>query len=161
MLSRLRQWGRVSVRAVSTAAVVVLMTLEGFSALPYPDTGGIWTNGYGNTQHVDQHTPAVSREQAQAQLVRNLDVFGQGLDHCLRVTPTQPQYDALMLWTYNVGVYAACHSTLMRRLNEGARPAVWCAELLKWNKVRVNGRLVPNKGLTNRRNAEHALCIRN
>lgn len=163
MLHRLRQWGRVTARAaltVSGAALVLLMGLEGFSALPYKDIAGVWTNGYGNTVSVGPKTPAVTKAQAQDTLRRHVDVFGQGLDRCLRVTPTQPQYDALTLWTYNVGVSAACGSTLMRQLNAGAPPAVWCAQLLRWNKVRVDGQLVPSRGLTNRRKAEYALCMK-
>lgn len=160
MLPRLRQWGRVSVRVVSGAAVVTLMALEGFSSLPYPDVGGVWSNGFGNTEHVGPHTPPVTREQAQVQLVRRLDTFGQEMDRCLQVTPTQNQYDALMLWSYNVGVPAACSSTLMRRLNAGALPSVWCSQLLKWDKVRVNGRLVVSPGLHNRREAEYQLCMK-
>lgn len=160
MLRRLQQWGRASVRTVSIAALAVLMVLEGFSAIPYKDIAGVWTNGYGNTAAVTKTTPPVSQEQAQAQLVRHVNVFAAGLDRCLLVTPTQNQYDALMLWTYNVGVHAACSSSLMRRLNEGALPSVWCAQLFRWNKVRVNGRLVTSEGLTNRRKAEHTLCMK-
>lgn len=160
MLRRLRQWGRVSVRAVSTAAVAALMVLEGFSALPYPDIGGVWTNGFGHTEGVTARTPAVTPAQAKQDLEAGVAKRTAVLDRCLRVPVTQPQYDALALWTYNVGAPAACSSTLMRRLNEGAPPTVWCAELLKWNKVRVDGRLVPSQGLTNRRKAEHALCIK-
>lgn len=160
MLRRLQQWGRVSVRRVSIVAITMLMALEGFSALPYKDIAGVWTNGYGNTAAVGPSTPAVTQAQAQQALVRHVDVFAHGLDRCLLVTPTQNQYDALMLWTYNVGVTAACGSTLMRQLNAGALPSVWCAQLFRWNKVRINGQLVPSKGLTNRRHAEYELCMK-
>lgn len=160
MLSRLRQWGRVSGRTVSVVAITMLMALEGFSSLPYQDIAGIWTNGFGNTKNVGPKTPPVTQEQAKQDLVRHVDVFARGLDRCLLVTPTQNQYDAIMLWTYNVGTSAACGSTLIRRLNEGALPSVWCAELHKWNKVRVDGRLVVSRGLSNRREAEYQLCMK-
>lgn len=163
MAPRLRQWGRVAVKVaggLSAAALALLMALEGFSALPYKDIAGVWTNGYGNTHSVGPKTPAVAPEQAKQDLVRHVNVFAAGLDRCLTAAPTQNQYDALMLWTYNVGVSAACSSTLVRLLNAGQPPTVWCAQLLRWNKVRVNGQLVPSKGLTNRRKAEHALCIK-
>jgi lysozyme len=160
MTRRLRQWGRVSARVVSAAALALLMALEGFSALPYPDIGGVWTNGFGNTEGVTQHTPPVTREQAKQDLEQGVAKRAAVVDRCLRVPVTQNQYDALALWAYNVGTTAACGSTLMRRLNAGAPPHVWCAELLKWNKVRQAGRLVPSKGLTNRRKAEFALCMK-
>lgn len=166
MRQRLQQWGRAAVKAVGTALVVsaaalgLLKGLEGFSAPPYLDIAGVWTNGYGNTRNVGPTTPPVTQEQAHADLVRHVNVFAAGLDRCLLVTPTQNQYDALMLWTYNVGVHAACSSTLMRLLNEGALPSVWCAQLLRWNKVRVGGRLVTSRGLSNRRSTEHQLCVK-
>lgn len=146
--------------AISLSAVAVLMNLESFSSIPYQDIAGIWTNGYGNTFDVGPHTKPVTQAQAQAALVRHVNVFATGINKCLVVTPTQNQYDALMLWTYNVGVTAACHSTLMRNLNEGALPSVWCKQLLKWNKVTVNGHLVPSRGLTNRRQTEYVLCMK-
>jgi len=158
MLSRL-QWGRASARALSAAALILLMALEGFRALPYKDIAGIWTDGYGNTHGVVPGQP-VTEPQAQATLIRHVNVFASGLDRCLLVTPTQNQYDALMLWTYNVGVSAACSSTLIRLLNQGALPSVWCGQLFRWNKVRINGQLVPSRGLTNRRQAEHTLCMK-
>lgn len=160
MRSRLQQWGRAGVRGLSAAAIMILMALEGFSALPYKDIAGIWTNGYGNTRAVGPATPAVTPDQARQELARHVDVFAKGLDRCLLVTPTQNQYDAIMLWTYNIGTSAACGSTLIRRLNEGALPSVWCAQLLKWDKVRVDGRLVTSKGLRNRRQAEYELCMK-
>lgn len=160
MLRRLLQRGRASVRTVSIVALTLLMALEGFSHLPYKDIAGVWTNGYGNTANVGPSTPAVSQDQAKAQLVRHVNVFASGLDRCLLVTPTQNQYDALMLWTYNVGVHAACSSTLMRQLNSGALPSVWCAQLLRWNKVRVDGQLVASRGLNSRRRTEYELCMK-
>jgi lysozyme len=159
MLRRWRQLGQASARAVSIAALGLLMALEGFVALPYKDIAGIWTDGYGNTEHVVPGK-AVTEEQAQVTLKRHINVFASGIDSCLLVTPTQNQYDALMLWTYNVGVSAACHSTLIRQLNEGALPSVWCKQLLSWNKVHVNGQLVPSRGLTNRRQTEYSLCMK-
>lgn len=159
MLSLVRQLGRVSGRALSAGALVLLMTLEGLSLSPYKDIAGVWTDGYGNTQGVVPGK-AVTQAQATATLKRHVNVFGTGLDRCLRVTPTQNQYDAIMLWTYNVGVTAACGSTLIRQLNEGALPSVWCKQLFRWNRVRIDGRLVPSNGLTHRRTAEYTLCMK-
>jgi lysozyme len=160
MRSLLRQAGQVSARVLSASALVLLMALEAFSSGPYQDIAGVWTNGFGNTINVGPTTPPISRDQAQHDLVRHVNVFATGIDNCLRVTPTQNQYDAVMLWTYNVGVTAACHSTLIRQLNEGALPSIWCKQLLKWNKVTIHGQLVPSRGLTNRRNTEYQLCMK-
>lgn len=159
MRSRWRQLGQVTARAVSVVALALLMALEGFVALPYLDEAGVWTDGYGNTEHVVPGKP-VTEVQAKATLVRHVNVFAAGINKCLNIEPTQNQYDALMLWTYNVGVSAACHSTLMKQLNAGALPVVWCSQLLRWNKLRIHGQLVPSRGLTNRRQTEYTLCTK-
>ncbi|WP_235891551.1 glycoside hydrolase family protein [Thalassobius litoralis] len=69
-----------------------------------------------------------------------------------RRIPTQTAA-ALLSWTYNVGVGAACRSTLVRRLNAAEWGAV-CPELSRW--TRAGGRVV--RGLVNRRAAERADC---
>ena len=80
---------------------------------------------------------------------------GRELMACIVPAITQPQYEALASWAYNVGTGAACKSTLVRKLNAGEMPSSWCPELLRWN--RVQGRVV--KGLTNRRQAELKVCL--
>ena len=55
-----------------------------------------------------------------------------------------------------MGVTAACGSSLIRKLNAGQPPAVWCGELLRWTYS--GGRQL--KGLVNRRQGEYALCVK-
>ena len=62
---------------------------------------------------------------------------------------------AVVSWSYNVGTGAACRSTLVRKANAGDLYGA-CDELLRWN--RAGGRVL--NGLTNRRKAERAMCIR-
>ena len=50
---------------------------------------------------------------------------------------------------------AACGSTLVRQINAGEPPEVWCRQLLRWDKA--GGRTV--RGLTLRRQAEYRVCI--
>jgi lysozyme len=57
-------------------------------------------------------------------------------------------------WAYNVGSGAACRSTLAKRANAGDWRAA-CDQLLRWD--RAGGAVV--RGLTNRRAAEHRLCV--
>lgn len=96
-----------------------------------------------------------TKEQCDAVLVRNLTTHGQGLLRCVKVPLNQNQFDALASWTFNVGVGAACGSTLVKLLNQrNYREA--CNQLLRWN--RAGGREV--RGLTNRRVAERDLCLK-
>jgi len=63
-------------------------------------------------------------------------------------------YVSILDWTYNVGVGAACKSTLMRKLNAGdVRGA--CSEMSRW--IKDNGRVI--RGLVNRRASSRAMCL--
>jgi lysozyme len=96
-----------------------------------------------------------TKAQCDAVLVRNLEKHGSGLLKCVTVPLNQNQFDALSSWTFNVGVGAACGSTLVKLLNQGQyTPA--CNQLLRWN--RAGGKEV--RGLTNRRIAERDLCLK-
>ena len=96
-----------------------------------------------------------SKEQCDAVLVRNLEKHGQGLLKCVKVPLNQNQFDALSSWTFNVGVGAACGSTLVKLLNQKQYTQA-CQQLMRWN--RAGGREV--RGLTNRRMAERDLCLK-
>jgi len=65
------------------------------------------------------------------------------------VTLSQNQFDALVSFTFNVGIGAFSGSTLLKVLNQGQYNQV-PDQLLRWNKA--GGKVVP--GLTNRRQNE-------
>jgi lysozyme len=69
---------------------------------------------------------------------------------------TQNQFDALTSFTYNTGVNALRHSTLLTKLNQGDYASA-SNELPKWNKITVSGKKVASEGLSNRRAAEKSL----
>lgn len=95
-----------------------------------------------------------TKAQCDAILVKNIEKHGTGLLNCVKVPLNQNQYEAYSSWTFNVGVGAACGSTLVKLLNMGQYTAA-CDQLLKWNKA--SGK--PVRGLTNRRTAERAKCL--
>lgn len=71
---------------------------------------------------------------------------------------TQGQFDALVSFAYNLGTGALSGSTLLRKLRMGHMLAA-SDEFLKWNKGRINGKLVELRGLTRRRKSERALFL--
>jgi len=96
-----------------------------------------------------------TKAQCDAILVKNIEKHGHGLLRCTTVPLNQNQYDALAAWTFNIGVGAACGSTLVKLLNQGSYTSA-CNQLTRWN--RAGGREV--QGLTNRRKAERELCLK-
>lgn len=140
--------------ALALAAVTFVKSWEGESLTPYRDIVGVATVCYGAT---DVEMRRYTREECEAQLTSSIGQFYVSMNACLPsfVNLTQNQQVALLSWSYNVGVGAACKSTLVRKVKTGAAASDWCKELLRWDYA--GGKKV--RGLTNRRNAEYELCI--
>ena len=66
---------------------------------------------------------------------------------------TEPQWIALVSFVFNEGETKFLTSTLLRLLNTGDYSSV-PVQLLRWTKETIDGRLVENVGLRNRRSAD-------
>lgn len=98
---------------------------EGFRPHPYICPGGHLTAGYGHImKDTDQgkrrRQPAISKEEAHAWLMHDLQLAHGYLMRACGVPLTHGQWMALMSFIFNVGVAAFRRSTLRRRLNRGA-----------------------------------------
>lgn len=149
---------RGSALAIAGASLMTFVALwEGDERTAYADrlAYGVPTVCNGHTGPDVKVGDVWTKEQCDAILVKNIEKHGQGLLQCIDVVLNQHQYDALTAWAFNIGVGAACSSTLVKVLNAG-RYTDACNQLLRWN--RAGGRVV--KGLTNRRMAERDLCLK-
>lgn len=142
--------------AFAVALCAFLAQWEGRSLIAYRDIVGVLTICYGDTRNVREGQTATAAE-CDERLMRELIVHEDGMRKCLtREIPKGPHFAFLSL-TYNIGVDAICRSTLMRKLNAGDIDGA-CNEILRWNKAGIPPREV--RGLTNRRKAEHEICMR-
>jgi lysozyme len=144
---------------ISPKALDAIKRLEGFSATPYADSCGIWTIGYGATYYeggkkVTSHDGSITKERAEQLLLTHLKSFEMSVDSFTRDDVSQAQFDALVLFAYNVGVGALKSSTLLKMVNENPNNPEIKSQFMRWNKGKVDGELVEIKGLTNRRQAE-------
>lgn len=142
--------GSVALTAMATG---LISYWEGRELRAYQDIVGVWTICDGETKGVkpgDVATPA----ECDSMLATNLRTYEAGLDRCLTADVPGGAKVAFLSWTYNVGVGAACGSTLVRKANAGDIRGA-CNELPKWN--RAGGKVV--NGLTRRRAAEQAMCL--
>lgn len=126
---------------------------EGRELRAYRDIVGVLTICDGETKGVKVGDIATIA-QCDAMLARNLRIYEAGLDRCLMAPMPGKTKVAILSWAYNVGVGAACKSTLVRRANAGDLAGA-CTELSKWDKAA--GRVI--RGLTRRRAAERKLCF--
>lgn len=91
----------------------------------------------------------LTRDQETVLLRRAVPIYEQAVRENVRVQLNQNQYDALVSFSYNVGITAFRNSTSLQSLNSG-NVADAVAQFKEWN--RSGGRVL--QGLTNRRNAE-------
>ena len=147
-------------QTLSDNGIALLKKLEGFSARPYPDSAGKMTIGYG---HVIVPGDGVAKDdiieevQATGLLKRDIQKAVDCVNGCIVTSINQNQFDALVIFTFNVGVSAFQNSTLARLVN-ASDFAKASDEFPKWCKIHTKqGMFVELRGLKNRRLAEQEL----
>jgi len=122
-----------------------------------PTPHDVWTIGWGHTQTA-RVGMVITERHAEKLLRGDLRWVREVLDRDVKVPLTQPQYDALASFIFNLGGSNFRASTLLRKLN--AYDYVGAAnEFPKWNKQRQGGKMVVLRGLTKRRAEERELFL--
>lgn len=122
---------------------------------------GTLTIGYGHTSAAG--TPKVvpgmkiTKEQADTILASDLQKVEADVTRLVKVPLTQNQFDALVSFHFNTGSLGK--STVLRKLNAGDVQGA-ADGFMMYTRGRVNGQLVPMKGLVTRRNEEKALFLK-
>ena len=144
---------------ISPEGIALIKRFEGLRLEAYYDDVGVLTIGWGHTVRDVFEGQVITEAEAEALLAKDLQRFESGVNGAVKVRITQSMFDALVSFSYNVGVSAMKGSTALKRLNKGDYEGA--AEALTWwNKGRVNGELVVLRGLSIRRSAEAALFLR-
>ena len=143
---------------ISERGITLLKSFEGLELEAYQDIAGIWTIGYGHTGPDVRQGQRISEREAEALLRRDLRSREDAVSRFVSVPLNQNEFDALVSFVYNVGAEAFRRSTVLRRLNRGARMSAADA-LTWWNKATIDGILREITGLTRRRAAEKALFV--
>lgn len=122
----------------------------------YPDPGSKdgtpWTIGWGHTGPEVRKGLVWAQAQADAAFLVDIAKFEQAVTQLVKTPLLQGQFDALVLFAYNVGRKALETSTLLRKLNAGDYDGA-SLEFRRWNKN--DGKVM--RGLTRRRAAEECL----
>jgi len=115
--------------------------------------GAPWTIGWGHTGGVGPGD-RITEDGAQAFFDNDVRKFVDGVNALVKVPINQNQFDALVSFSFNVGLAALERSSLLRLLNAN-KSYLADSEFLKWNKA--NGTVM--LGLVRRRKAERDLFI--
>lgn len=144
---------------IGLAAIVlslpIVVFFEGFYPKTYVDPVGIPTVCFGETDKTITMQERFTRDECYVLLGASLQQHAAGISKCVYVPLKDHEAAAILSWGYNVGVDAACKSTLLAKVNAGAPAREWCPELKRW--VFADGKKL--KGLELRREAEYAMCM--
>lgn len=150
-----RALGMAGGMTVSKKGLDLIKSFEGLALKAYPDpaTGGEpITIGYGHTGGIKLGT-VWTEAQANNALADDVSRFADGVTDLIGDAPTtQGQFDALVSFSYNLGLGNLAKSTLLKKHKAGDHAGA-AAEFVRWNKAA--GKVLA--GLTRRREAEAAL----
>ena len=146
-----------------TIATILAAGFEGYAAHPYVDrvgTGHPITWCYGETR-ADGPVPPLStvftKEECTAELQHSLTTkYDPYVRKCIHVALPPHREAALVSFVYNLGPGPLCNGPVGRYLNAG-KVVAGCNAMLGYDHSAGRRRA----GLTRRRQAERALCLRN
>ena len=144
----------------SQTGIDLLKSVEGFRSTVYKDAAGKATIGYGHLiVKGDGVAPGdiIDPVKGQELLVRDVQKAVDCVNGCVISNINQNQFDALVIFAYNVGTNALQSSSLLGRLNVGDYDGA-SQQFLAWDKVHTaQGAFIELAGLKNRRLKEQAL----
>lgn len=136
-------------------ATGLVANFEGTFLRTYADPVGIPTVCMGETDKELTMRDRFTLQECTALLGASLTLHAIEVAKCVEKPLKDHEAAALLSFSYNVGVDAACASTLMKELNRGAPPEMWCGQMKRW--VFAGGKKL--RGLEKRRDAEYKMCV--
>ncbi len=127
---------------------------EGLRLVTYVCPGGKLTIGYGHTGSEVKTGQKIDVERANELLIKDVHRFEVAVNELVKVPMTQGMLDALISFSFNLGVGSLKSSTLLKKLNADDRDGA-ANEFLRWNKAK--GKVLA--GLTARRESERELFL--
>jgi lysozyme len=153
---------------VSPKAIGMIKHHEGVRQKPYRCPARLWTIGVGHVLYPEQGKLKIddrdgfplrpeddrkfTMDEVDAILAADLQRFERGVEKFVSVALTQGEFDALVSFSFNVGLGTLQRSTLRAKLNRNDKDGA-ADELLKY--CLAGGKIL--KGLQNRRIDERAL----
>lgn len=138
--------------------ISILKRHEGCRLKAYKCPAGVWTIGFGSTFYEDgrkvKEGDTITMEEAERLLLKVLEGFRKQLMPLLAVDLPEDALNALLSFTYNVGIGNVKKSTLLKKINTNPLDLKGIeVEFNKW--VNGGGKVLP--GLVKRRKDEYAL----
>ena len=129
----------------SEKLITAMKKFEGCKLTAYKCPAGVWTIGYGRTKGVTKGM-TITEEIAERLLREDLATYEQYVGKILP-NATQPQFDALVDFAFNLGTGNLGNSTLLKQIRNKASEEAIRYQFGRWNKA--NGKVL--QGLVTRR----------
>lgn len=149
----------IAALTLSAAGLLSIWEYEGWSEKAIiPVKGDVPTIGPGLTKRPDgspvRMGDTITPIEGAKRSLSHIQADESGIKRCVKVPLSQQEYDAYVSLSYNIGVNTFCSSTLVKMLNQGKYVEA-CHQILRWDKFQGK----PLRGLTIRRQKEHAQCM--
>lgn len=135
----------------------LIQRFEGLRLVPYRDSGGFWTVGWGHLLSRDTSLPQplpITKEQADVYLERDISKAARSVSRLCPVPLNQGQEASLVDFAFNLGAGTLQISALRSMINRGAMDEA-ANEFGRW----VYCRHIRLAGLVRRREAERLLFV--
>ena len=145
---------------IDREGIEFLILMEGFELKAYKCSAGIWTISSGVTRYENglpvKRGDVITRERALELFKNTIKVYEMCVNTNVKSNINQNMYNALVSFTYNLGVGAFKNSTLLKKVNKDPNDESILKEFAKW--INVNGK--PSNGLIKRRQNEARLYFK-
>lgn len=145
----------------SKNAIDLIKKWEGLYLNAYLCPASVVTIGYGTIRYPDGKAvklgEKITMKKAEELLTWEVEKIA-GQIPALNIN--QNQYDALVSFTYNLGIGNLLKSNLYKKCKANPDDPTIKDEFLKWTKARVKGELKTLKGLVRRRTEEYELYVK-
>ena len=146
-------------RQLNQAGLDLLKAREGLRLKTYLCSANHRTIGYGHTGHDVHEGMEITLEEAEELLRVDINWAANAVHAATAGVPTtENQFAAMVVLTFNIGAPAFKTSSVLRFHKEGDYASAAKAFSL-FDKQRVDGKLVVNQGLVNRRRLESSLYV--
>lgn len=139
---------------ISNKGIALIKEYEGCKLKAYRCSAGVLTIGYGSTGSHVKEGMVITQAEAESLLKKDLVRFEEGVNSVVSVPMTQGMFDALVSFSFNLGLGNLKSSTLLKKVNAGDKAGA-ANEFLKWDKA--GGKVLA--GLMRRREAEKRLFL--
>ena len=103
----------------SDQGIAFIKSFEKCRLVPYQDSAGVWTIGWGHAMRRDEDYDTMTNDKADALFLEDLATVEDEINVLLEIDLSQNQYDALASFTFNEGSGNLAKSTLLKLINTG------------------------------------------